>query len=208
MRIIRCEQNTPEWRAARCGIATASEFAAILSKGRSGDEATGRRNYRARLAVERLTGRPVENGFTSAATRQGHEREPVARLAYEFRGDIVSDVGFCQHDELLCGSSPDGLVGDSGGVELKCPELSAHIAYWRRADEPPEYRAQIQGNLWITGREWWDFVSFNPDFPEPLQLLVRRVYRDDAYIAQLDLAVRLFLDEVEAEVEQLQRLAA
>jgi hypothetical protein len=209
VKIIPCQQGTDEWRAARAGIATASEFGCILAKARSGnDEATTRRNYRVRLVVERLAGKPLEGGFATFATRQGTEREPLAREAYEVRtGNLVQEVGVCLHDELACGASPDGLVNDDGGVEIKCPELAAHLDYLRRKDEPPEYRAQIQGNLWITGRAWWDFVSFNPDFPPHLQLLVRRVPRDDKYIAGLEFNVRMFLGEVaeeEAAVRALQ----
>lgn len=208
MRIIECTQGTDEWKAARAGIATASEFAAILSKPKDGKgESTGRRNYRVRLVVERLSGRPIEGGFTSAATRQGTEREPSARAAYEIHtGNVVQEIGVCLHDELECGASPDGLVGDDGGVEIKCPELAAHLDYLRRKDEPPEYRAQIQGNLWITGRQWWDFVSFNPDFPPHLQLVVRRVQRDPKYIAALEFAVYLFMDEVRAEEAEVRAL--
>jgi hypothetical protein len=208
VKVIACTQGTDEWRAARAGIATASEFAAILSKPRDGKgEATGRRNYRVRLVVERLAGRPLEGGFTSAATRQGTEREPLAREAYETHtGNLVQEVGVCRHDELECAASPDGLISPDGGVEIKCPELAAHLDYIRRRDEPPEYRAQIQGNLWITGRQWWDFVSFNPDFPPHLQLVIRRVPRDEKYITGLELAVRLFMDEVRAEEAEVRAL--
>jgi hypothetical protein len=209
MRIIDCEQGTEAWFAARCGIPTASEFAAILAKGRDGGEAVTRRNYRARLVVERVTGRPVVSGFSNGSTKQGTEREPAARDAYMVRtGNLVQQVGVCLHDELAAGASPDGLVDADGGTEIKCPELPTHLDYLRRTNEPPEYRAQIQGCMWITGRAWWDFISFNPDFPPNLQLVVRRVERDDKYIAALELAVRLFIDEVTAEVDELSKLAA
>lgn len=210
MKIIDCQQGTDEWRAARAGIATASEFGAVLARPKDGrGEAVTRRNYRDRLVVERLAGRPVENGFTTAAIRQGTEREPTARVAYEIgRRTFISEVGVCLHDSIECGASPDGLIGSDGGVEIKCPEISAHIAYLKRTDEPPEYRAQIQGNLWITGRQWWDFISFNPEFPAALRMVVRRVQRDDAYIKQLELAVRLFMDEVRADEAELRAVAA
>jgi hypothetical protein len=210
MRIIDVQQGTDAWRLARAGLATASEFGAILARPKDGKgEATTRRNYRARLVVERLSGQPVSNGFESFATRQGTEREPSARAAYEItRRAFVSEVGVCVHDEIECGASPDGFIGDDGGVEIKSPELATHIEYLRRTDAPPEYKAQIQGNLWITGRRWWDFVSFNPDFPDGLRLVVHRVLRDEPYIKQLDLAVRLFMDEVRAEEAELRKLAA
>lgn len=207
MKVITCEQGSPEWLAARCGIATASGFSDILATIKSG-EAAARRNYRARLVVERLTGKPVEY-FQTAAMRQGTEREPAARSAYEAQtGAWVNEVGFCRHDVMEAGASPDGMIGDDGGLEIKCPELATHLAYLRMAGMPPEYVAQVQGNLWITGRAWWDFASYSPDFPEGLQLSVRRVFRDDAYIKGLELAVGLFMAEVREEEAALRRLAA
>lgn len=207
MKIIDCAQGSPEWLAHRCGIATASGFDDILATIKSG-EAAARRNYRARLVVERLTGKSVET-FQTAAMRQGTEREPAARSAYEFRsGEWVKEVGFCRHDELEAGASPDGLVGDDGGLEIKCPELATHLAYLRLDGIPSEYVAQVQGCMWITGRAWWDFASYSPDFPERLQLVVRRVPRDELYIAGLALAVELFMGEVREEESALRKLAA
>jgi hypothetical protein len=210
MRVIDCEQGTPEWHAARAGFATASNFDAILAKARKGyDESTMRRNYRARLVVERLSGSVIEGGFSNAATRLGQEREPLARAAYEVHTrQFVDTVGFLFDDMHQAGASPDGLIGDDGGLEVKCPELSTHLEYLRRPDAPPEYRPQIQGNLWISGRKWWDFVSYNPDFPPHLQLVIRRVHRNEDYITQLQLAVALFMSEVREEVAALQKLAA
>lgn len=207
MRIIDCPQGSDEWFAARAGRATASKFSAILSKIKSG-EAAGRRNYRAQLVVERLTGKPVTS-FETASMRQGTEREPLARDAYMVQsGAFVEQIGFIQHDEIACGGSPDGLIDADGCIEIKCPELATHLEYLRGTGAPAEYVPQIQGVLWLAEREWCDFASFNPDFPEPLQLLVRRIPRDEKYITALELAVRLFLDEVDAEVEQLRKLAA
>lgn len=207
MKIIACGQGSLEWFAARGGIATASEFSTILSKGKEKAEAVGRRNYRARLVVERLSGRPVAGGYKSKAMEQGTEREPLARAAYEVRtGNIVQTVGFCRHDEIECGASPDGLIDADGALEIKCHELSMHLECLRRPDVPPEYKAQIQGELWNAERAWCDFVSFNPDFPEHLQLVVRRVVRDDKYIAQLEFMVRAFMDEVRAEEAEVRAL--
>lgn len=207
MKIIEAPQGSAEWLQARCGVPSASRFAAIMATVRSG-EAAERRNYRTDLVVERLTGRPLE-GFTTPAMKQGIEREPFARMAYEARtGNIVQEVGFCRHDELNAGASPDGLIGDDGGLEIKCPERSAHLRYLQQDAEPPEYTWQIQGGMWITGREWWDFASWNPDFPENLQLIVRRIKRNDEQIKRLAAAVEAFLLEVDAEVERVSRIAA
>ena len=202
MRIIDCKQGEADWFAARCGVASASRFGAIMATIKSG-EAAERRNYRTDLVVERLTGRPLD-GFTTAAMKQGIEREPFARMAYEAHtGNIVQEVGFCRLDDMDAGGSPDGLIGDDGGLEIKCPERSAHLRYLQQDMEPPEYTWQIQGGLWVTGRQWWDFVSYNPDFPEHLQLIVRRIQRNEEAIAKLSAEVRKFLAEVEAEVDRV-----
>lgn len=200
MIIIDHPQGSEEWLASRSGIATASCFADVMAVIKSG-EAASRRNYRAKLVVERLTGKPVK-GFVTKAMEQGTEREPLARVAYEAEtGNSVSEVGLCRHDTLECGASPDGLIGDKGGLEIKCPELATHLEYLRLKTVPADYFWQVQGGLWITGREWWDFVSFNPDFPENLQLAVRRVQRDEDAIKRLSAEVARFMDEVRAEAD-------
>jgi len=205
MIIHDAQQGTPEWLAARAGIATASRFGDVLATIKSG-EASVRRNYRARLIVERLTGRVVPT-YTNFAMQQGTEREPFARAAYEARtGALVQEVGFCRHDSIEAGGSPDGLIDEDGGLEIKCPELATHLEYLRLKAEPPEYTPQIQGCMWITGRRWWDFVSFNPDFPESLQLVIRRVHRNESYIADLAAAVKRFMDEVRADEAEVRAL--
>ena len=199
-------QGTPEWKAERAGIATASEFAAVMSTIKSGESAE-RRNYRARLVVERLTGKAIQT-FTSAAMRQGTEREPDARMAYMIRtGFVVDQVGFCRHDTLECGVSPDGLIGKKRGLEIKCPELATHLAYLKLKAEPPEYTWQIQGQMWVCELESIDFVSFNPDFPEHLQLIVRNIPRDEKKIAALASGVEKFMQEVRGETESVRRMS-
>lgn len=205
MQIIRCAQGSPEWHLARCGVASASRFAAVMATIKTG-EAAERRNYRTDLIVERLTGRPLD-AFTTAAMKQGIEREPCARQAYESQtGNLVEEVGFCRLEALDAGASPDGLIDDDGGLEIKCPERSAHLRYLQQDMEPPEYTWQIQGGMWVTGRAWWDFVSFNPDFPEGLQLIVRRIKRNEEAIKKLAAEVEKFLCEVDAEVERVSRM--
>lgn len=205
MKVLNHEQGSVDWLLSRAGIATASEFDSIMAKVKSG-EAASRRNYRAKLVVERLTGRPVTT-FQSAAMRQGTEREPDARLAYMVHtGALVEQVGLCRHDELEAGASPDGLIGTAGGLEIKCPELANHLEYLKLKAEPPEYMWQIQGGLWISAREWWDFVSFNPEFPEHLQLVVRRVYRDERRIKELASEVERFMNEVRAEEAEIRSI--
>jgi hypothetical protein len=205
MRLVDHPQGSPEWLQSRCGIPSASRFAAIMAKIKTGESAE-RRNYRTDLVVERLTGKPLES-FTTAAMKQGTEREPFARMGYESRtGLIVQEVGFCLHDTVEAGASPDGLIDDDGGLEIKCPERSAHLRYLQQDGEPAEYTWQIQGGMWITGRAWWDFVSYNPDFPEHLQLIVRRIKRDEPAIKKLADEVAAFLKEVQDETERVRNL--
>lgn len=208
MKIITCDQGSPEWFAARAGKATASKFDAITTKPTTKGEALTRRDYRVDLVVERLTGKATDY-FQSGDMKTGTEREPLARAAYEVAtGRVVQEVGFCLHDALEAGASPDGLLGDDGLIEIKCGKRATHLEYMKLAagEAPSRYRAQIQGQLWITGREFCDFVSFNPDWPEERQLVIRRIKRDEPYITGLALAVSLFMDEVRAEVEAVLRL--
>lgn len=208
MRTLDVEQGGPEWFAARCGIATASRFSDVLAKIKNGESAE-RRKYRSMLVVERLTGRATKTAFESPAMRAGMEREPIARALYEYRRNVfVDQVGICLHDEGFAGASPDGLIGDDGGLEIKAPEHAAHLDYLRLPANvaPAKYVAQIQGCMWITGRAWWDFASFHPEFPEHLQLIVRRIPRDEGYVLRLEAEVRGFMEEVleeEAEVRAL-----
>lgn len=198
MKWIDAPQGSDVWLSARAGIATASCFSDIMAEIKTG-EAAGRRNYRARLVVERLTGKPLPS-FTTKSMQQGTEREPLARLAYEAAtGNMVTEVGLCLHDTLEAGASPDGVIGTTRGIEIKCPELATHLEYLRLKAEPPAYTWQIQGQIWICELESVDFVSFNPDFPEHLQLVIRTIKRDDDAIKKLTDAVETFMNEVRTE---------
>jgi len=199
MKIVIAEQRSPNWFAARLGKATASNFANVLAA----KSTAAYRNYRVKLALERMTGKQQES-FQTEAMRQGTEREPLARIAYEAHtGHLVEEVGLCLHDTLECGASPDGLVDADGGIEIKCPTPGKHFEYLRQKAEPAEYTAQIQGCMWITGRTWWDFVSFCPEFPENAQLIVRTIARDSVYIDRLAAAVEAFMVEVRADAEAI-----
>ena len=199
------DQGSIEWFQARAGLATASRFKDVLAKIKSG-EAAVRKNYKAQLVVERLTGLAQET-YTNAAMQYGTETEPLARAAYEFRSDNqVEEIGFIRHKELLTGCSPDGLIGKDGGVEIKCPFQSAVHIETLLNGMPPEHMAQIQGTLWITGRQWWDFVSFDPRLPAHLQIYIRRIERDGKYISDLETEVIAFLSEITETVEKLEAL--
>ena len=194
------EQRTEEWLRCRAGKFTGSRFADLMARTKSGPSAS-RANLLATLAVERLTGQCVET-YSNAAMQRGTELEPLARSAYEARmGVLVEEVAWVPSTELPCaGVSPDGLVGDDGLCELKCPSsMAKHLDALRSGAHAVEYKWQLQGQLWVTGREWVDAVSFDPRWPENLQLAIVRVERDEKAIHEL----RLACCEADAEVEQI-----
>ena len=197
------EQRSDEWYALRLGRLTgswASDMQATIKKG----EAAGRRNLRIRLVLEQLTGTSQENGYESADMRRGRELEEEALLAYEaLTGLIVRRVGFVSHDSLMAGASPDGFVGDVGTVEAKCPKSATHLDYLRARRPPGEYYWQCVHGLWVSEREWCDFVSYDPRFPEAQRLLLSRIYLDDAQRKAYELLVRMFLAEVDREREEV-----
>lgn len=197
-------QGTEQWALDRCGCATASEFSCVLAKG----EGKTRAAYLRRVVTERLTGKPTET-YSNGHMARGTIQEPFARLAYEAAyGEPVEEVGFIKHPSLMAGCSPDGLLGKDGGGEFKCVIPTVQLETWERtAGYPPEHKAQIMGNLWITGRKWWDFVSFSPDMPAHLRLYRFRVERDEAYIANLEREVIKFLQEVDAMYGRLMRMS-
>lgn len=196
-------QGSPEWLAQRAGHCTASRFKDVLAKIKTGESAS-RRNYRIQLVTERLTGRPCDS-YSNTAMEWGTTTEPFARAAYEgARTVMVDETGFLLHPEVpYVGASPDGLVGADGGVEIKCPYQSTVHVETLEGGMPPEHRAQVQGTLWVTGRAWWDFISFDPRMPAHLQLYVERITRDEDYIATLAAEVTKFLAEVDAMVRRL-----
>lgn len=199
-------QGTPEWFSARCGKVTASKVADVIAKTKTGWGAS-RANYMAQLVAERLTGEVAE-GFSNGAMRWGTETEPQARAAYQFYRDAdVVEIGFVAHQSIAeTGASPDGLVGDDGLVEIKCPNTATHIETLLGQLVLAKYVTQMQWQMACTGRAWCDFVSFDPRMPEEMRLFVRRVPRDAALIAQLETEVSAFLVEVAAKVEALSSL--
>lgn len=196
------EQRSAQWFADRWGKATGSRFSDIMAKTRSGYSAS-RKNYLAELVIERLTTPPEEDtGYKSEAMQWGIDQEPTARLAYELTtGNEVEDAYFVKHETLEAGASPDGYIGKDGLIEIKCPNSATHLETLRTQDVPNQYTAQIQGQLWMTGRDWCDYVSFDPRFPDNAQLFIKRVARNETYIKQLEAEVATFLREVEAEVK-------
>lgn len=196
------EQGTPEWHQLRLGKVTASRVSDVMAKIKTGESAS-RKNYRAELVVQRLTGMPSES-FTNAAMEWGTATEPMARIAYQIAKEVlVEQVGFIEHPTIaMFGCSPDGLVHD-GMIEIKCPNSATHIEYLTDNKAPAKYINQMQCQMAVTGRKWCDFVSFDPRLPEDLQLFVVRVPRDDKYIGTMEVEVVEFLTEVEGMVNQL-----
>lgn len=194
IQIIDCEQGTVEWHAARCGIPTASRFKDILAKG----ELKMRTKYLRDLAAEVIRGTVEEGGFSNSHMERGKEQEAEARELYAFaRGVDPAPVGFIRNGRAGC--SPDSLIGDDGGLEVKTALGHIQIERLQKGTIPNEHVAQVQGGLWITGRAFWDFVSYSPGLPP----LIVRVERDEEYIASLAKAVEAFNEELDNIVQSI-----
>lgn len=208
MKLHDVAQRTPEWFALRAGKLTGSAAKHILAKGRSGGEAVGRRDLRFKLIAERLSGQPQEDTYVNAAMQWGIDHEAEAVAAYEAaRSCFVEAIGFCEHDSLPAGTSPDGFVGEAGILSVKCPKTSTHVQYLRDGLEPSEHAAQNTHELWLTGRQWIDFVSYDPRLPDGLRLFILRVTRTPKDLDQYAQDAQDFLSEVAHEYQGVQSLA-
>ena len=198
-------QGSTEWFYQRLGKVTASRVADVIAKTKTGYSAS-RDNYMAQLVGERLTFTKQES-YTNAAMQWGTDQEPFARAAYEAaQGVMVEEVGFVRHPTIeWAGASPDGLVGGEGEglVEIKCPNTLTMIETLLSQKVPGKYFTQMQFQLACTGRKWCDYVVFDPRMPAKAQLFVKRVDRDDAYIAEIEAEIVKFLAEVNSQVQQL-----
>lgn len=204
------EQGSMEWHAQRAGKFTGSKLIDVIARNKkTGEKLKAWDDLVWSIAVERITGIQDE-GFDSYATRWGKEVEPFAREAYELAtGNFVDQVSFIGHPEYaFVGVSPDGLIGDDGGLEMKAPKSS--IIHLQRFDMgmPDEFIPQVQGCMWVTGRQWWDFVSFDPRMPEKLRMLRLTIKRDEAYISKLEAAVLEAEPVVAALVKKFNRRIA
>lgn len=200
-------QRDESWFAQRAGKLTGSRFADLMARTKTGPSAS-RRNLLATLAVERLTGQCVET-YTNGAMERGIALEEEARQAYEAHiGQMTVELDFIQHPKLpYVGVSPDGLVGDDGMVEFKCPaSMAKHLDALRTGAHAEEYRWQLQGQLWVVGRAWVDAVSYDPRYPERLRLAITRVERDEEAIKELEAACVEAEAEVAAMVAELQQM--
>jgi putative phage-type endonuclease len=198
------EQRSEEWFQARLGLVTASRVADVLAKIKSGESAS-RRNYKIQLVSERLTGERQET-YINQAMQDGIDREQFARDRYVQQFGEVEEVGFVKHPTLEAGASPDGMVGDDGIIEIKCPMGSTHTETLMTQDIPSKYVPQVQFQLLITGRKWCDFVSYNPMFPEHLQVFVKRIEADPVYQKELESEVKQFLEEVNTIINKLKEI--
>jgi putative phage-type endonuclease len=200
------EQGSPEWFAQRLGKVTASRVADVIAKTKTG-YSTSRDNYMAQLVCERMT-QTVAESYTNATMQWGTETEPLARAAYEAIADVlVDEVAMITHPQIeAAGASPDGLVGDDGLVEIKCPNTATHIDTLLNQTVPGKYNTQMQWQMACTGRQWCDFVSFDPRMGDGLQLFVKRVPRDNAYIQMLEEEVKKFLVELDNKITKLNDL--
>lgn len=194
------DQRSPEWFAARAGAFTASRMGDLMARTKSGPAAS-RKNMITTLAVERLTGECVET-YTNAAMQRGVDLEQEAIDAYSFEvGVAVTPLAYMDHPSIpRCGCSPDGLIGDDGMLEVKCPAaMGKHLDALRNASHATEYRWQLQHQLFVSGRDWVDAVSFDPRFPRGLQLAIKRVYAD----AEDHEAIKAEIAKADAEIEQI-----
>jgi hypothetical protein len=196
MRLVECEQGSEEWLKARLGVPSASNFSKLITM--KGTLSTQAKAYVDALVAETITGESTYVKVTDAMQR-GTELEPYARERYFYEtGNSVEEVGFCLHDDYQAGASPDGLIGEDGGLEIKCPLGGTMVSYLRVGRLPSKYWQQVQGCLHITGRKWWDFMAYHPD----MKPLIVRVERDEAFIAALNALLIDVVKEIESLVKQ------
>lgn len=197
LRIIDCEQNSEEWHKARLGMPTASAFQQILAKG----DGRSRHTLMMRLAGEIITGERDTSWEGNEHTERGHAMEEEARELYAFQtGNELTQVGFITNGKVGC--SPDRLIGDAGGLEVKTTMPHYLVEILLKNEVPGKHVAQIQGSLWITRREWWDIAIYWPKMPT----FIKRVYRDEAYIQKLATEVEKFSAELHETVEKIRRV--
>ncbi len=200
------QQQSDEWFAARLGKVTASRVSDLMATTKSG-YSTSLANYMAELICERLTGQREES-YTNGAMQWGTEKEPQARASYEFlQNATVLECGFVDHHSIpMFGASPDGLIGDDGLVEIKCPNTATHIEFLLTGCVPSKYVLQMQTQMACAGRKWCDFVSFDPRLPDDMQMFVKRVLFDQLAVSDIQDATVKFLAELDHKISQLRNM--
>ena len=199
------KQGSDEWKLARVGSVGASDSPQVMRKTKTGYSAD-RDSLLTEKIYERLTGKPWPS-FVTGPMQQGLDREPIARMTYSIiKGHDVEEAGLVPHPKIKGShASPDGYVGDKGLIEIKAPEARAHLKLHDTGDINRDHVTQMQWQLAVTGRDWVDYVSFNPDFPLRMQLWTRRIPRDPAYIAEMEREIAKFISELEAKLEKFSR---
>ncbi|ELF6206811.1 YqaJ viral recombinase family protein [Pseudomonas putida] len=204
------EQRSAEWFAARLGCVTASRVKDVMASGRGGAPSATRKNYMMELLCERLTGQSGGADLSrNAAVQRGVELEPFACMAYEAdKGLMVVETGLVMHPTIAgFGASPDGLVGEDGVLEIKCPNTATHIATMQSERHDPQYEWQMLAQMACTGRAWADFVSYDDRLPEPLQYVCHRFERDFKRIREMESEIKAFLEELsDLEKEMRERM--
>ena len=209
MALVDIQQQTAEWLQMRIGAVTASRMNDVMAKLKNGNPSQARKDYAAELVCERLTNRASEH-FVSRAMEWGIDNEPLAKAAYELEFDVqLQSGGLAMHDRIKwLMASPDGLVGDEGLAEFKCPTTATHIEYFTAGVVPEEYRWQMYCQMACADRKWCDFVSYDPRLPASLELFVRRLERNDEIIAKMEAEVERFIGEVEDSIIALSKSKA
>ena len=209
MKISTAEQGSAEWKKARAGVITASMFHTATQKlkvgAKKGESTEAAHDYAFRLAIERISGEPIDEGFETWAMVRGRELEAEARLAHEWHAGVAVDpCGFACTDDGLFGASADGLIGDDGGAEYKCLVSPARLRKALMLNDTHEFMFQVQGGMWITGRSWWDFCIYTPFLASIGKELTRwRIKRDDNFIEKMELDLIEFsklVDKYECEL--------
>lgn len=207
MIIHHVPQRSSDWLALRAGKVTGSCAKDLLAKIKSG-EAAARRDLRYKLVAEILSQSSQEDGYVNQAMQWGIDHEQEALTVYEaLRGVIVDPIGFVAHDTLPVGTSPDGFVGEDGILSIKCPKTATHLGYLRAGGEPVEHVAQNTHELWLTGRAWIDFFSYDPRLPEGLQVFLCRVTRTPAQLDAYGTEILAFLGELDSELQAIRTMA-
>lgn len=225
MLIVECDQGSEAWHKARAGVITASNFkltragAKLKSGPNKGEYNEKAKDYAFRLAIERIAGKPLDEGFETWQMKRGHELEPAARAEHEMQaGVVVQRAGFVMTDDRLFGASADGLIDFTGGSEYKCLVSPESLRDVLMGNDISEYIDQIQGCMWITGRQWWHFALYCPALePAGKQLYWREIKRDDNHIESMEADLieferlvskyRYQLEHVQAGPETLQLAA-
>lgn len=202
------KQVSEEWFRLKAGVVSGTGFAKVLAKGKGNAMAKTRLDYLYQLATERITGKSADETPNMRWMQHGKENEAQARSIYQIQNCIaVDEVAFIYLNEhKRIGVSPDGLVGDQGMVEIKCVKLSTHVGYLLKNRLPPEYKSQVQGQLWVADRQWCDFCSYSEH--SHIELMTVRVWRDEEYIDRLAEEVSVFLSELTVMETKLRKVPA